>query len=240
MPNHHPITNELSNKDLFTFVTFYLSQRYNGLISDKISSFSSTEEFVEKMLRHLIENGLDSTRQKFFNDHMMPHFHRIYGKVKPRNFAYDGKVFLPFIQNLPPNSFVLDFGAGNNNFLPAIANRSGREDIEYYATDYFVDERKSLDRGRVKFIHQPRPYELPKDRYFDFIFLRRTAHHIPDFEVIIEEIKIHLKHKTFSGWEDELRNSGMGICLKFNMGFPKSFYNLHQPATGILCCKVKA
>jgi SAM-dependent methyltransferase len=305
--DHYSI-NELRDESLFTFVKFYLSKRYEGLISDESSSFASTEEFAEKMLKHLFETGLNSTRQEFFNDQMMPHFQRIYDRVKHRNFDYDGKVFLPFIQKLPPNASVLDFGAGNNNFLPAMANRLGREDIEYYATDYFVNEGKSLDKGSVKFIHQPSANELPKDRYFDFIFLRRVAHHILDFELIIKEIKsrfrpngllvliedsyddkdssiypemeslvdkeltekfyqdltpkqkikllqfndfysnylyhnwtsmpLPMNHKTFSEWDDELKNLGMEPFAKYNMGFPRNIYNLHQAATGILCYKV--
>lgn len=298
---------ELRDDVFFTFVKLYLSKRYERLITDEISSFASTEDFVEKMLKNLFQNGLYSTRQKFFNNQMKPHFQRIYSRVKHKNFVYDEKVFLPFIQNLPANACVLDFGAGNNHFLPAVANHSGREDIEYYATDYFIEKGEVLDKGIVKLIYQPTPTELPKNIFFDFIFLRRTAHHLLDFKLIIEEIKVHLtpngllvliedsyddkdssiypemkflvdkeltqnfyldltpqqkikflqfndfysnylyhdwtsmplplNHKTFSEWEEVLRNSGIEVQAKYNMGFPKNIYNLHQAATGILCCR---
>jgi SAM-dependent methyltransferase len=267
--------------------------------------YTTTEEFVEEMLNHLLEKGPIPTRREFLGSSMEVLFEQIWARVKSRNFDFDARVFLSLIMNLSANASILDLGAGNNNFLPAMADRAARRDISYYATDYFTSTQESLDKGHVRFVCQPSPDKLPDVGPFALILLRRVAHHLPDFTAIAEEIKRSLKHdgllvliedtyddssssilsemfplvdrelteqfyaslndqqkirflqfndfysnyvyhnwttmplpmahKTMSQWEEELSYLGLTLHLRYNMGFPKNVYNIHQAATGILC-----
>ena len=175
------VANELVDPALLGFVQLYLCRRYEGLVTPATIGFESTADFVEQMLKHLVERGADSTRETFMRGAMRDSFRRIWQRVGTRNFDYDAAVFLPLVAALPANACVLDFGAGNNNFLPAIASRAARSDVTYYATDYFVSTQEPLTKGRAEFVRQPEPDELPDVGPFDLIVLRRVAHHIPDF-----------------------------------------------------------
>jgi hypothetical protein len=187
MSDSHSVLDVLKNTDIFSFVQFYLTRRYEGLFSPDLS-FPDTCSFVSELLIGLRDKGLTEITGSVFNCQMRLRFDHMYQKVIDHRFDFDAKVMLAILQRLPLRASVLDFGAGNNHFLQAMSRCVARPDISYFASDYFVSEI-APNGGGVQWIKQPGPYELPPhDSPFDLILLRRTAHHILDFRRLIPKL----------------------------------------------------
>jgi SAM-dependent methyltransferase len=176
----------LSDDAVLRFAVRYLARRYQGIAP---SSFPNTTALVEAILGSLVESGAEATRRAFFEGSQRASFDELYARVQPRRFEFDGQIVVPWLQQLPFEARVLDFGAGNNQFLPAVATCANRHDVSYFASDFFAQRTDLAGAGCVQFLRQPSPTDLPACGPLQLIMLRRTAHHLEELGQVLRSVR---------------------------------------------------
>jgi hypothetical protein len=216
MPQHADPVSALDD-DVERFACRYLVCRYQRLdaFAGQKGYDGALQRFVQALLQSLRRFGTDETRQRFLTP-LKPSFDRLYGSVRPRRFDFDAKFFVPWLQRLQAGGVVLDFGAGDNSFLPAIAARVDRNDLDYFACDFFTDNSFSSSRAGVTFLGQPSATMLPELPPPNLVLLRRSAHHMQDLGIVLRSIRSRLApagqlvliedtfNESYAGWNPQM------------------------------------
>jgi SAM-dependent methyltransferase len=181
----------LHDEKVREFIEFFFLTRYDGLIdadTEGITGFSNTNDYVAALLNSLLTD-VKGTRSQFFADRRTEEIHR---KFRQRNgdrkFLFEAKAIVPFIEELPAESRVIDLGAGDNSFLHVLKGLVNREDIKYIGTD--IEEDPNVEMEEVEFRKQISDYEIDMETgLINIVILKASAHHIEDLERMFDEIK---------------------------------------------------
>lgn len=181
----------LEDPSVSSFFSEYLTTRYSNIKDFGEIGFCSAQQFVQTLLSTMTENGVEQGKRQLFCQKNRKHFEKYYQTIQANCFKFDAIVINSIFSALPLNASVLDFGAGNNLFLPNMLKASKRLDLNAYATDYHHTHDTCY--SSVKLVKQPAPDRMPNVGKLDIILMRRVAHHIDDMSRLLSEMRKKLK-----------------------------------------------